>query len=56
MKFSEDKVPVIIGVGQINDRPAISTRALDSLGLMTAAIEMRRGCGVRPCRPPHGLA
>src|SRR3546814_6528947 len=31
--------PVIIGVGQINDRPDDPDRGLDSLGLMVAALK-----------------
>ena len=30
-------IPVIIGVGQVNDRPAVPEQGLDSLGLMLAA-------------------
>lgn len=33
-----DRIPVIIGVGQINDRPANDEQALDSAGLMLAAL------------------
>jgi acetyl-CoA C-acetyltransferase len=33
-----ERVPVIIGVGQVNDRPADPDDGLDSLGLMVAAL------------------
>lgn len=33
-----ERIPVIIGVGEINDRPASPLDGLDSLGLMTAAL------------------
>ncbi len=35
-----ERVPVIIGVGQINDRPADPDEGLDSLGLMVAALRV----------------
>ncbi|MDB5579262.1 MAG: Acetyl-CoA Acetyltransferase [Bradyrhizobium sp.] len=35
---TSDRIPVIVGVGQINDRPASSSLGLDSLGLMVAAL------------------
>ena len=35
-----DRVPVIIGVGQVNDRPADPDEGLDSLGLMVAALRV----------------
>lgn len=42
-----DRIPVIIGVGQINDRPADDAAGLDSLGLMRAALaEAERDAGV----------
>ncbi len=34
----ETRIPVIIGVGQVNDRPADDAEALDSRQLMEAAI------------------
>jgi acetyl-CoA C-acetyltransferase len=34
----DERIPVIIGVGQINDRPADDTDGLDSLELMKAAV------------------
>lgn len=33
-----ERIPVIIGVGQVNDRPADPDTGLDSLGLMVAAL------------------
>lgn len=33
-------IPVIIGVGQVNDRPADPDQGLDSLGLMVAALKV----------------
>jgi acetyl-CoA C-acetyltransferase len=42
-----DRIPVIIGVGQINDRAADDSEGLDSLGLMRAAIvAAERNAGV----------
>jgi len=42
-----DRIPVIIGVGQINDRPADDAQGLDSLGLMRAALaDAERDTGV----------
>jgi acetyl-CoA C-acetyltransferase len=35
-----ERVPVIVGVGQINDRPADAQMGLDSLGLMVAALRL----------------
>ena len=32
------RIPVIVGVGQVNDRPATPEEGLDSLGLMVAAL------------------
>src|SRR5690349_20191571 len=32
------RIPVIVGVGQLNDRPADDAAALDTLALMTAAL------------------
>jgi acetyl-CoA C-acetyltransferase len=33
-----DRIPVIIGTGEINDRPAVATEGMDSLGLMVEAL------------------
>ena len=35
-----ERVPVIVGVGQINDRPEDPEDGLDSLGLMAAALHV----------------
>ena len=35
-----ERIPVIIGVGQINDRPEDPDTGLDSLGLMIAALKL----------------
>ena len=35
-----ERIPVIIGVGQVNDRPDDPDRGLDSLGLMVAALKV----------------
>jgi len=35
-----ERIPVIIGVGQVNDRPADPDEGLDSLGLMVAALNV----------------
>ena len=35
-----ERIPVIIGVGQVNDRPADPDEGLDSLGLMVAALRV----------------
>ena len=35
-----ERIPVIIGVGQINDRPEDPATGLDSLGLMVAALHL----------------
>lgn len=35
-----ERIPVIIGVGQVNDRPADPDDGLDSLGLMVAALKI----------------
>ena len=35
-----ERIPVIVGVGQINDRPADPDEGLDSLGLMIAALRL----------------
>ena len=40
-----ERIPVIIGVGQINDRPADPDQGMDSLGLMVAALRAAEmGC------------
>ncbi len=36
--FDPDRIPVIIGVGQVNDRPEDPDAGLDSLGLLAAAL------------------
>lgn len=38
--MSEERIPVIVGVGQINDRPEDPAAGLDSLELMTAALRL----------------
>jgi acetyl-CoA C-acetyltransferase len=38
MTIDPATIPVIIGVGQVNDRPDDPARGLDSLGLMAAAL------------------
>jgi len=35
-----ERIPVIIGVGQVNDRPEDPDQGLDSLGLMVAALQV----------------
>ncbi|MBS0386270.1 MAG: acetyl-CoA acetyltransferase [Proteobacteria bacterium] len=37
--MDESRIPVIVGVGQINDRPDSDANALNSLGLMKAALQ-----------------
>ena len=39
MAFDPEKVAVIVGVGQVNDRPTDPMAGKDSLGLMIAALE-----------------
>ncbi len=34
-----DRIPVLIGVGEISDRPAVETEGLESLGLMLEALK-----------------
>ena len=49
MQVDANRVPVIIGVGQINDRGADGTGAMDSRGLMMSALsaaEMDTGAQV----------
>ena len=38
MALAEDRIPVIVGVGQVNDRPEEPAAGLDSLGLMVEAL------------------
>ena len=46
--LAEDRVPVIIGVGQVNDRPEHVADGLDSTGLMLAALRVAEAdSGVR---------
>lgn len=40
MQVSEDRIPVIVGVGQFNDRPSNPLEGMDSLGLMVKALEL----------------
>jgi len=40
MATDPERIPVIIGVGQVNDRPDDPDEGLDSLGLMVAALEV----------------
>ena len=40
-----ERMPVIVGVGQINDRPEDPEQGLDSLGLMTHALRRAAGNG-----------
>ena len=40
MTTDPERIPVIIGVGQVNDRPADPDQGLDSLGLMVAALNV----------------
>jgi acetyl-CoA C-acetyltransferase len=40
MSISEDKIPVIVGVGQLNDRPENPVEGMDSLGLMIEALKL----------------
>ena len=35
-----ERIPVLIGVGQVNDRPEDPDQGLDSLGLMVAALKV----------------
>lgn len=35
-----ERIPVIVGVGQVNDRPADPASGLDSVGLMAAALQV----------------
>jgi acetyl-CoA C-acetyltransferase len=39
-RISEDRIPVIVGVGEVNDRPAVATKGLSSLDLMRVALEL----------------
>ena len=38
MPHEPERIPVIVGVGQVNDRPADPEAGLDSAGLMEAAL------------------
>ena len=38
MSVPESRIPVIVGVGQINDRPEVPHEGMDSLGLMVEAL------------------
>jgi acetyl-CoA C-acetyltransferase len=38
MSTDPARIPVIVGVGQVNDRPASDEEGLDSIGLMAAAV------------------
>lgn len=40
MNTAEDRIPVIVGVGQYNDRPDIAVEGMDSLGLMIEALKI----------------
>jgi acetyl-CoA C-acetyltransferase len=40
MSQDETRIPVIVGVGQVNDRPPTPDQGLDSLGLMEAALRV----------------
>lgn len=40
MAQDETLIPVIVGVGQLNDRPADDAEGLDSVGLMAAALRL----------------
>ncbi len=42
-KNDEERIPVIVGVGQFNDRPARDTEGMDPVGLMTAALRRADG-------------
>lgn len=43
MMTDPERIPVIIGVGQVNDRPDDPDKGLDSLGLMVAALRVAAG-------------
>jgi len=40
MSGTADRIPVVIGVGEINDRPEIAAEGLDSPALMAAALQI----------------
>lgn len=40
MVADETRIPVLIGVGEICDRPAVDTEGLDAIGLMLAALRV----------------
>ena len=39
MSVPESRIPVIVGVGQVNDRPEVPHEGMDSLGLMVEALK-----------------
>ena len=43
--MDETRIPVIVGVGQINDRPTADQAGLNSLDLMQAALRIADGDG-----------
>lgn len=43
MKIAAERIPVILGVGEINDRPAAGEQGLDSAELMVAALRAADG-------------
>lgn len=51
-----ERIPVIIGVGQVNDRPDDPDEGLDSLGLMVAALEVAAGDAGVPLTDIDSLA
>ena len=52
-----ERIPVIVGVGQVNDRPDDPDVGLDSLGLMVAALrEAERDAGGNLLAGLHSLA
>jgi 2,4-dienoyl-CoA reductase (NADPH2) len=53
-----DRIPVIVGVGQINDRPGTDEGALDTLALMVQALRLAdadAGGGFVPCIESLGI-
>ncbi|WP_411157928.1 acetyl-CoA acetyltransferase [Sphingopyxis sp. LK2115] len=51
-----ERIPVIIGVGQVNDRPTDPDDGLDSLGLMVAALKLAAEDGGIPLADIDSLA
>ena len=54
MSVPESRIPVIVGVGQINDRPDVPHEGMDSLGLMVEALQrtqMPARAGWKVCLP-----